>query len=180
MSLNRKTEEAAIRQVNFARLGSLVHDNGAQLDVDSLPYLEKLKEEIHKWSMAVDSEIRRVGRPSYIKARETWGSGDKALRMAAQLMPIIVAGIIWTGPKLTPQQAADVLRPHQFVAQEVGTGPKVIVIPSTPGAVSWLAFPPPTPARRLDGTLLSQPVIVYGGGYGRTHETTRQAIHPSH
>lgn len=26
------------------------------------------------------------------------------------------AGIIWTGPKLTPQEAADVLRPNQYVA----------------------------------------------------------------
>jgi hypothetical protein len=33
---------------------------------------------------------------------------------------------------------------------------------STPGALSWLDFPPERPARRLDGTLLTSPVTIYG------------------
>lgn len=42
-------------------------------------------------------------------------------------------------------------------------GPRVFVINSTPGASSWMTFPPESPRRRLDGTLLTDPPTVYGG-----------------
>jgi hypothetical protein len=59
-----------------------------------------------------------------------------------------------TRPRLTPQQAADILRPNQFKpAPATGDGP-VFVVVGKPGALSWLEFPPEIPRRRLDGTLL--------------------------
>lgn len=36
-------------------------------------------------------------------------------RVGKALAHATLAGIIWTGPKLTPQEAADVLRPHQTI-----------------------------------------------------------------
>lgn len=68
----------------------------------------------------------------------------------------ILAGIIWVGPKLTPQEAADVLRPNSFTQPKTYDGPHVFII----------NYHPPyryEPRRRLDGTLLSHPPIVYGG-----------------
>jgi hypothetical protein len=62
-----------------------------------------------------------------------------------------------SGPRLTPQQAADVLRPNQYVAPptcERCDGPYIIVLNSTPGAAYWMPFPPEAPRRRLDGTLI--------------------------
>lgn len=92
------------------------------------------------------------------------------------------ADIKWTGPKLTPGAAADVLRrspalahiknqpaPEQPRAESVGIG--------TPGALSWLAFPPERPRIRLDGTPLTQPLDVYGGvrfDFGRSHYGRRR------
>lgn len=83
---------------------------------------------------------------------------------------IVAFGFICAdAPKSTSAQAADVLRDHQYVAVPKGNGPTFVIIPSTPGALGWLAFPPSTPARRLDGTLLSQPVTIYGVVRSRHH-----------
>jgi hypothetical protein len=74
-----------------------------------------------------------------------------------------------SAPRLTPQEAADVLRrldtPANITLHPPCSdcdGPKVFVLASTPGAASWLTFPPESPRRRLDGTLLSDPPTVYG------------------
>ena len=149
--LNRKSPEAAFRQVNFGRLGALVHDNGQALDSDSLPYLEALRAHALNWVAEVDKEIIKLRRQQpKERTPSTWRNWHS---MGCWLL----AGIIWTGPKLTPQQAADVLRPNATqVASPVGTGPTVTVIDST------LPMTPFPPARRLDGTLLTQPVTVYG------------------
>lgn len=84
---------------------------------------------------------------------------------------IVLAGIVWVGPKLTPAQAADVMRNAGGVANRTNVvthqGPTFAVTSSTePSAGPW-AFPPPTPARRLDGTLLSDPITIYGRTYHR-------------
>jgi hypothetical protein len=52
---------------------------------------------------------------------------------------------------------------HHPVPLRTGTRPKSITIHSSPGASSWLSFPATSPPRRLDGTLLSQPITVYAG-----------------
>lgn len=60
-------------------------------------------------------------------------------------------------PRLSPQAAADVLRPHQYVAPptcERCDGPYIVSTGSTPGALYWMAPPPEAPRRRLDGTLI--------------------------
>jgi hypothetical protein len=71
-----------------------------------------------------------------------------------------------SAPKLTPQEAADIMRPHQYVAPPPAPdGPHVYVINSTPGAASWLSFPPERPRIRLDGTPITQAPTVYGNVY---------------
>lgn len=71
--------------------------------------------------------------------------------------------ICMMGPKLTPQQAADILRPNQFQASAPApTGPRVTFTGATGPSLGPWEFPAPQPPRRLDGTLLSDPVQVYG------------------
>lgn len=89
-------------------------------------------------------------------------------RLGKVLQMFTFAGIIWIGPKLTPQEAADILRPNQTVVApscERCDGPYVHVMEGKPA----LSFPPAPPARRLDGTLLTQPVQVYGRPVGTAH-----------
>lgn len=88
------------------------------------------------------------------------------LQMIAKL---VIAGIIWTGPKLTPAQAAEILRTAQGQSNRTNIvwsdGPRIAVIgTSEPNAGPW-KFPAPAPPRRLDGTLLSDPVTLYGPIY---------------
>jgi len=84
----------------------------------------------------------------------------------------IVAGVITCvfapGPRPTAAEAAAILAPRQFV----------YVAPIPPRPPIYVArtvdhWPEPRPRRRLDGTLLTDPVQVYGVfpwwpiGYGR-------------
>ena len=69
---------------------------------------------------------------------------------------------------ILPESEYGWLRAHSFVAPTRGAGPLVVIIGGDRGASlgPW-EFPPTPPARRLDGTLLDQPVQVYGGNpYG--------------
>ena len=84
--------------------------------------------------------------------------------------------------KVTPAEAAAILTPHQFQLQPaLPPGPRVLGLLSSPTAGPFGEFPEFSPARRLDGTLLSDPqwgVTTwipyggwgggYGGGYGRS------------
>jgi hypothetical protein len=74
---------------------------------------------------------------------------------------------------VTPAEAAAILAPHQFQLPAPSfDGPRVVDIYSSPTAGPFGEFPEFSPARRLDGTLLSDPQwsastwIPYGG-YGR-------------
>jgi hypothetical protein len=84
-----------------------------------------------------------------------------ALPLAAQ------PRLILEGPRLTPAEAARVLRespvPSNWTVPPPiwPAGPRVYVIPGTPAEGLW-PWPAPRPARRLDGTLLSEPPVVYG------------------
>ena len=50
--------------------------------------------------------------------------------------------ITWQGPKLTPQEAADILRPNQFIAPlELPDGPKVFIISGSPTSGPFGSFP---------------------------------------
>jgi hypothetical protein len=60
------------------------------------------------------------------------------------------------------EAAAIVSRLEHPVTCERCDGPYIYIINSTPGALSWLTFPPESPRRRLDGTLLTQRPTVYG------------------
>jgi hypothetical protein len=75
--------------------------------------------------------------------------------------------------KVTPAEAAAILAPHQFqLPAATFDGPRVIGLMSSPTGGPFGEFPEFSPARRLDGTLLSDPQwgvstwIPYGGGYG--------------
>lgn len=78
----------------------------------------------------------------------------------------LLAGILWTGPTLTPAQGAEILRTAGGVANRTNVrtyeGARVVIFGgNVPTAGPW-KFPAPAPPRRLDGTLLSDPVTVYG------------------
>jgi hypothetical protein len=88
-------------------------------------------------------------------------------RTATATVVAVAAGIVWTGPKLTPAEAARVLAQSPGLANVANypmfpDGPRVVIISSTPGALGPLNFPPSSPPRRLDGTLLDLPPTVYG------------------
>lgn len=68
-----------------------------------------------------------------------------------------------SGPKMTPAQAAALLKPNQFqVSAPAPTGPSVVSTGATSATLGPWEFPTPPAPRRLDGTLLSDPVQVYG------------------
>jgi hypothetical protein len=86
--------------------------------------------------------------------------------------------------KVTSAEAAAILAPHQFTWQPTATGPHVLVVPSSATAGPFGEFREFSPARRLDGTLLSDPQwsvstwIPYGGyggdrsGHGSSHRAS--------
>jgi hypothetical protein len=75
--------------------------------------------------------------------------------------------------KLSPAKAAAILAPNQFQLQPaLPPGPRTFVLRSSPTAGPFGEFREFAPARRLDGTLLSDPqwgattYIPYGGWRG--------------
>jgi hypothetical protein len=79
---------------------------------------------------------------------------------------VVVAGvmhcIISQTPPVTAAEAAAILKPHEYVYIETNDGPNwfsSLQEEPTPGP--W-QFPTPAPARRLDGTLISDPPALYG------------------
>lgn len=88
------------------------------------------------------------------------------------------AQIAWSGPRLTPAEAAAVLarmdsttnRTHVFVCMDCD-GPRYAVAPN------WPLFQPFPPPRRLDGTLLSQPPWRSTAYVGRSFGTPRRREH---
>ena len=95
------------------------------------------------------------------------------------IIGIIVQCVLATTP-LTPAEAAVILAPYQYVhvpqvlpqVHIPRTGVFVLRSSSTAGPFGeFLPFPPP---RRLDGTLLSQPVTVYGEWHSWTTQTRRE------
>jgi hypothetical protein len=81
--------------------------------------------------------------------------------------------------RVTPAEAAAILAPHQFKFQPpLPPARRVLGIMSSPTAGPFGEFPEFSPARRLDGTLLSDPAWAvttwipyggWGGGYGGGH-----------
>jgi len=71
-----------------------------------------------------------------------------------------------SAPPLTPAEAAAIVSRLEHLPPPVicsgCDGPKIFIIGSRPGASSWLDFPPESPRRRLDGTLLTDPPATYG------------------
>ena len=60
--------------------------------------------------------------------------------------------------KVTPAEAAAILAPHQFQLQPaLPPGPRAFLLRSSPTAGPFGEFPEFSPARRLDGTYLSDP-----------------------
>jgi hypothetical protein len=75
--------------------------------------------------------------------------------------------------RVTPAEAAAILAPHQFVWRPtLPTEPPVLGLFSSPTGGPFGKFPEFSPARRLDGTLLSVPqwgvttYFPYGGWRG--------------
>jgi len=62
---------------------------------------------------------------------------------------------------VTPEILA-AMHEREYHAPPKPQPPSVRTSTSKPGALSWLEFPPERPARRLDGTLLSDPITIYG------------------
>ncbi len=126
---------------------------------DDLPFFEEVD---NKRNMRL--ECQNCGRltPGWHHERKQEGSFLERLNQALSLiMPIVLAGIIWTGPKLTPQEAADVLRPNQFTAPPTCDdcyGPTVTV--GTDSTDPWGAFRLGWAFHRVVG------VPIYGGTSG--------------
>lgn len=54
---------------------------------------------------------------------------------------LIIAQILWTGPKLTPREATDILLPHEYHSVQLKDGPKFIVIDSSiPYPISYYRY----------------------------------------
>jgi len=56
----RATRQDAIAQLNLARIGALVKENGAPLTVDNLDYLIELRNRVFEFSDAIEAEIDRI------------------------------------------------------------------------------------------------------------------------
>jgi hypothetical protein len=69
---------------------------------------------------------------------------------------LIIHCVLDPTPRLSPAEAAAILTPHQFVALPPAEGPYVVIIGSSPTTGPFGEFAPFPPARRLDGTLLSE------------------------
>jgi len=89
-------------------------------------------------------------------------------RFIQKLGIVLLQGIVWLGPKQTPAELAEVLRNSPALSNRTNPsaplppGPRVIVIRSTPAMPTWMTAPAAAPARRLDGTLVDSPIVVYG------------------
>lgn len=99
--------------------------------------------------------------------------------MVAELL--MVAQIVWSGPRLSPDEAARILAQSPGVSNRTnvpppGDGPIVVIVNSNPTAGPFGEFAPFPPPRRLDGTLLSQrpwDSYFHGGSRFRWRESTR-------
>lgn len=84
--------------------------------------------------------------------------------MRKELAALLLQGIAWTGPRLTPQEAAAVMAKVQSPANRTG----VVAYPSTGPTFAVLPYSPPNPAalldsvRRLDGSRRDQQPRIYG------------------
>ena len=58
-------------------------------------------------------------------------------RFGQVLALLMLTGIVWAGPKLTPEEAAAILRPHAFTPVTMGTGPTFVVVPDTTPKPTW-------------------------------------------
>jgi hypothetical protein len=78
------------------------------------------------------------------------------------LLVIVVAGqLVWSGPKLSPAEAAAILAQSPALSNRThvsppGDGPTVVVVGSSVTAGPFGEFAPFPPPLRLDGTLLTQ------------------------
>jgi hypothetical protein len=101
------------------------------------------------WLVAVFSMIAR---PAGAQER-IWTNADLGKPLSA------------SRPRISESELTG-LTANQFKSlPEAPKGPTVFIMgSSSPQAGPW-AFPPPAPARRLDGTLLDSPVTVYGSMY---------------
>lgn len=84
---------------------------------------------------------------------------------------LIAAQIVWSGPRLSPEEAARILAQSSGLSNRTDApppadGPTVVILGSSPTAGPFGEFKPFPPPRRLDGTLLSQPpwrARIYAG-----------------
>lgn len=77
------------------------------------------------------------------------------------LVLVTAAQIVWSGPRLSSAAAAAILRESPGLSNRTNVplasdGPIVVIMGSSPTAGPFGEFAPFPPARRLDGTLLSQ------------------------
>src|SRR5262245_6610930 len=83
---------------------------------------------------------------------------------------VLAAQIIWTGPKLTPAEAARILAESPGLSNRtslptapIADGPRIIIIPSSPTAGPYGELAPLSPPRPLDP--FWQPWPVYSPPY---------------
>jgi len=85
--------------------------------------------------------------------------------MTCTIIALVVTCIGTPMPKQTPTQAVAILRhaiPPYVAPVVLLTGPRWAETLSKGPTLGPWEFPEPRPARRLDGTLLSDPVAQYG------------------
>lgn len=81
---------------------------------------------------------------------------------------IVVSCVVDPATRPSPAEAAAILAPYQFVAPPpIGGGPTFAILASSPTAGPFGEFRPFSPARRLDGTLLSQRPWIMRAYVGR-------------
>lgn len=77
--------------------------------------------------------------------------------------------VISTGPKLTPAQAAEILRGAAMQSNMANRPTPLpaalpsLVILGVPGGNTWMPMPKTSETRRLDGTSINTPPANYGG-----------------
>lgn len=103
-------------------------------DYDGSSRVEALRAMIERVHTA---EAKRDARPRWHR----WLFGPALVPVLLVSVTTASAQITWTGSKLTPQQAADVLRPNQYrpsTCEVVScAGPTVASTQSAPGALGW-------------------------------------------
>lgn len=94
----------------------------------------------------------------------------RTLRMVLPLFGVLVLAAN-AHAQTRQERAAEILRkldtPANWNLHPQSTctdcnGPRVVVIGSTPGAATWMTFPPERPRLRLDGTPVTQRPTIYG------------------